>query len=79
MKKILTGGFAAGHRTYIISGVGILSAFTTYAAGDINLFEMMNSIFTLAGIYFLRKSTERNRMNKCTASGGASRKRMRAS
>ena len=41
MKKVLTGGFVAGHRTYIISGIGILSALGTYAVGDINLFEMM--------------------------------------
>jgi len=61
MKKVLTGGFVAGHRTYIISGIGILSALGTYAVGDINLFEMMNSVFTLAGIYFLRKSTERKK------------------
>jgi len=56
MQKILTGGFVAGHRTYIISSFGILSALVTYFAGDINLFEMMNSVFTLTGIYFLRKS-----------------------
>jgi hypothetical protein len=58
MKKILTGGFLIGRRTYIISGVGIVSATATYLVGDINIFEMMNTIFTLAGIFFLRKSNE---------------------
>ena len=60
MSKVLTGGFCAGQRTYIISGVGILSAITAYLVGDENVFTMMNSIFTLAGIY-LRKSTQREK------------------
>ena len=61
MSKVLSGGFFAGQRTYIISGVGILSAITAYLVGDENVFTTMNSIFTLAGIYFLRKSTQRGK------------------
>jgi hypothetical protein len=58
MKKIIKGGWCAGHRTYIISGAGIISAIAAYLAGDENVFNMLDTVFTLAGIYFLRKSTE---------------------
>ena len=58
MKKIINGGFLSGHRTYIISGVGILSAIGAYLVGDTDIFTMLQAIFTLGGIYFLRKSTE---------------------
>ncbi|MDR0967723.1 MAG: hypothetical protein LBL75_02740 [Rickettsiales bacterium] len=61
IQKIVLGGWCAGHRTYIISGVGIISAIAAYLVGDENLFTMMNSVFTLAGIYFLRKSTTTKR------------------
>ncbi len=59
--KIISGGFYAGRRTYIISGVGILSAIAAYLVGDENVFNTMNSIFTLAGIFFLRKANERKK------------------
>ena len=58
MKKIINGGFLAGHRTYIISGIGILSAVKAYLGSDVDIFTMLQSIFTLGGIYFLRKSSE---------------------
>ena len=58
MKKIINGGFLAGHRTYIISGIGILSAVGAYLVGDVDIFTIVQSIFTLGGIYFLRKSSE---------------------
>ncbi len=58
MNKFFNGGFLSGHRTYIISGVGILSAITAYLVGDSDIFVAMQSIFTLGGIYFLRKSNE---------------------
>ena len=58
MQKILNGGFLAGHRTYIISGIGILSAIGAYLVGDSDIFTMLQSIFTLGGTYFLRKSSE---------------------
>lgn len=58
MRKIISGGFLAGHRTYIISGIGILSAIGAYLVGDTDVFAMMQAIFTLGGIYFLRKSSE---------------------
>jgi len=58
MNKIIKGGFLAGHRTYIISSIGILSAIGAYMVGDTDVFTMLQAIFTLGGIYFLRKSSE---------------------
>lgn len=58
MNKFISGGFLAGRRTYIISAVGILSAIGAYLVGDSDIFVMLQSIFTLGGIYFLRKSNE---------------------
>lgn len=59
MKKVITGGFLSGYRTYIISSVGILSAIGAYMVGDTDVFTMLQAIFTLGGIYFLRKSSEK--------------------
>ena len=58
MQKFFKGGYLSGYRTYIISGVGIISAIATYLVGDTDVFTMMQTIFTLGGIYFLRKSNE---------------------
>ena len=58
IKKIISGGFLSGHRTCIISGIGILSAIGAYMVGDTDIFTMLQSIFTFGGIYFLRKSSE---------------------
>lgn len=64
MRKIVKGGFCAGHRTYIISGIGILSAIGAYLVGDTDIFTMLQAIFTLGGIYFLRKSSEKKSKGK---------------
>jgi len=61
VNKVLSGGFLNGKRTYIISTVGILSALGSYLVGDTNIFGAMQAIFTLGGIYFLRKSNENKR------------------
>ncbi|MBO5696087.1 MAG: hypothetical protein J6S06_01075 [Alphaproteobacteria bacterium] len=61
MKKIFTGGFLCGYRTYLISGAGILSALCAYLAGDSDLFSTAQAVFTLASIYFLRKSNDNNK------------------
>lgn len=58
MKRILCGGYLSGYRTYIISATGIISAIGAYLIGDVDLFAMLQSMFTLAGIYFLRRSNE---------------------
>lgn len=58
MNKLFKGGFLNGYRTYIMSGVGIMSAIAAYVVGDTDIFITLQSIFTLGGIYFLRKSNE---------------------
>ncbi len=58
MSKFIKGGFLSGYRTYIISGIGILSALAAYLVGDTDIFTMLQAVFTLGGIYFLRKSRE---------------------
>ena len=58
MKQIISGGYLSGRRTYIISGIGIISAVGAYLVGDIDVFGMLQTVFTLGGIYFLRKSCE---------------------
>ena len=50
MNKFCKGGFLAGHRTYIMSGVGIMSAIAAYLVGDSDIFITLQSIFTLGGI-----------------------------
>lgn len=56
--KIIRGGFLRDRRTHIMSAVGILSAVAAYLVGDSDLFVMLQAVFTLGGIYFLRKSNE---------------------
>ncbi len=58
MQKFFKGGYLTGYRTYIISGTGILSAVAAYLVGDTDVFTMLQTVFTLGGIYFLRKSNE---------------------
>mgnify|MGYP003318720572 FL=1 len=58
MKRIIKGGWLSGYRTYIISGAGILSAVAAYLVGDTDVFATLQTVFTLGGIYFLRKSNE---------------------
>ena len=58
MNKVIRGGFLSGYRTYIISATGIISAIAAYLVGDSDIFTMFQAIFTLGGIYFLRRSNE---------------------
>lgn len=58
MNKIIKGGFLSDRRAQIMSGVGILSAVCAYLVGDSDLFVMLQAVFTLGGIYFLRKTNE---------------------
>jgi hypothetical protein len=61
MNKVISGGFLRGQRTYIMSGIGILSAIGGYLVGDTDIFMMTQSVFTLGAIFFLRKSNENPR------------------
>ena len=58
MNRIIKGGHLSGYRTYLISASGILSALVAYLVGDTDVFTMLQAVFTLGGIYFLRKSNE---------------------
>ncbi len=58
MNRFYKGGFLSGYRTYIMSSVGILSAIAAYVVGDSDIFITLQSVFTLGGIFFLRKSNE---------------------
>ena len=57
MNKIINGGYLSGRKTYVISGIGIVSAIGAYLVGDEDVFTMMQTIFTLAGIYFLKQES----------------------
>lgn len=58
MSKIFKGGWCVGHRTYIISGAGIISAIAAYLVGDVDVFITLQTIFTLGSIYFVRKGLD---------------------
>lgn len=75
VQKIIHGGMFAGHRTYILSGVGILSAIAAYLVGDSDLFTTMQAIFTLGGIYFLRKSKDTKRKHNAKSTRKISKPR----
>lgn len=49
------GGMLADRRTHIMFAVGVLSAVAAYLVGDNDIFAMLQAIFTIGGIYFLRK------------------------
>lgn len=53
--KIIGGGWMADRRTHVMSAVGIMSAVSAYLVGDSDIFVMLQAVFTLGGIYFLRK------------------------
>ncbi len=61
MKRIISGGYLKGYRTYIISATGILSAIGAYLVGDTDIFTMLQTVFTMAGIYFLRRSNDESK------------------
>lgn len=58
ISTFIQGGMLAGYRTYIVSGIGILTAVGAYLTGDADLFATLQAVFTMGGIYFLRKSNE---------------------
>ena len=57
MNKIINGGYLAGRKTYVISGIGIVSAIGAYLIGEQDLFTMLQTIFMLGGIYFLKQES----------------------
>jgi len=59
--NVIRGGVLADRRTYIMSGVGILSAIAAYLVGDSDVFTLCQAIFTIGGIYFIRKSDNKTK------------------
>ena len=57
MNKIIKGGYLKDKKTYVVSSVGIMSAIGAYLIGDEDIFTMMQTIFMLGGIYFLKQET----------------------
>lgn len=57
MNKIIKGGYLKDKKTYVVSGVGIVSAIGAYLIGDEDIFTMMQTIFMLGGIYFLKQES----------------------
>ena len=54
--NFIRGGVLSDKRTYIMSGVGVLSAIASYLVGDSDVFALCQAIFTICGIYFIRKT-----------------------
>ena len=57
MNKIIKGGYLKDKKTYVVSGVGIISAIGAYLVGDEDIFTMMQTVFMLGGIYFLKQES----------------------
>ena len=57
MNKIINGVYLSGRKTYVISGIGIVSAIGAYLIGEQDLFTMLQTIFMLGGIYFLKQES----------------------
>jgi hypothetical protein len=61
MNKIINGGYLKDKKTYIVSSIGIVSAIGAYLIGDEDVFTMLQTIFTLSGIYFLKQESSTKR------------------
>ena len=70
MNKFIKGGYLQGKKTYVVSSIGIISAIGAYLVGDEDIFTMMQTIFTLSGIYFLKQESS----TKGKSNGKSSRK-----
>ena len=46
MNKFINGGYLKGKKTYIVSGIGIMSAVGAYLIGDEDIFTMLQTIFS---------------------------------
>lgn len=51
---ILTGGFAKGYRTYILTGVAIVTVAAQFAVGDINLTDAIQAAALALGLGTVR-------------------------
>ena len=60
--NLIRGGLLADKKTYIMFGVGTLSAIASYLVGDTDIFVMFQAIFTLDVIYVMHKSDNTNKV-----------------
>ena len=47
---ILTGGFAKGYRTYILSGVAVVGAVAAWSIGDMDTIHMVIAVTGALGL-----------------------------
>lgn len=73
MNKIINGGYLKNRKTYVVSSVGIISALGAYLVGDEDVFTMLQTIFTLGSIYFLKQESSTKGKNNGTNSRKISR------
>ncbi len=59
MEKIINGGMLKGKKTYITTTIGILTAVGAYLIGEMDLVNLLQTVFPLAGILFMRKGLEK--------------------
>ena len=48
-----------GYRTYVMAGLGVVTAAASYLTGDVDLLTALNAAFTAAAVAFLRSSVPR--------------------
>lgn len=68
MNKFINGGYLKGRKTYVVSSVGIISAIGAYLIGEQDIFSMLQTIFMLGGIYFLKQESSTKGKNNGTSS-----------
>lgn len=68
MNKFINGGYLKNRKTYVVSGVGIISAIGAYLIGDEDIFTMLQTIFMLGSIYFLKQESVTKGKNNGTNS-----------
>ena len=73
MNKFINGGYLKGRKTYVVSSVGIISAIGAYLIGEQDIFSMLQTIFMLGGIYFLKQESSTKGKNDGTHSRKISR------
>ncbi len=74
MSKIIKGGYLNGRKTYVVSTVGIVSALGAYLIGEQDIFSVLQTVFTLGGIYFLKQESSTKGKNNGTNSRKISRR-----
>jgi hypothetical protein len=45
-----------GYRTYVMAGLGVVTAAASYLVGDVDLLTALNAAFTAAAVAFLRRA-----------------------